>query len=53
VGATLESDDLKLRPLPTRLRCGAHAGRIATDDNKPFFRHGEFASLMYDTAHPL
>jgi hypothetical protein len=46
VGATLEGDDLKIRSLPTCLRCRAHTCRIAADDDKPFFRHSEFASSM-------
>jgi hypothetical protein len=48
VGAALEGNDLKLRPLPTRLRRRAHAGRIATDDNKPLLSHSRRSSIGED-----
>jgi hypothetical protein len=52
VGATLEGDDLKLRPLPTRLGRRAHASRIATDDDKPLSNHSECSSIV-DGRHGL
>ena len=48
VGTALKGDDFKFGPSSTRLRCRAHARRIATDDNKSLLNHGALASIGDD-----
>jgi hypothetical protein len=44
VGTPFEDDDIQIGPAALCLGSGAHPGRIASDNDQSFFRHG-YSSL--------